>query len=176
MKKWLLSIFILFLSACSALPPVMRDAPYTNIDLNAVNSNLAAYSEKPFRWGGTIINVANTEHSSQAQLLFYPLNTFGRPSIDRETEGRFSISSDQFLDPAIFTKGTEITVTGTLSGEIKQKVGEKTLTIPLLRVEHIHLWPKRQSYDRRYYNHYPYFLNHPHYFYHPRFRYNFYID
>ena len=174
MKKRLLSLFFVLLGACSALPPVMRDTPYTEAGLAAVNSNIAAYQEMPFRWGGTIIDVTTTEHSSQAQLLFYPLNAFGRPNVDREAKGRFSISSSQFLDPAIFTKDTEITVTGTLTGEIKQIVGEKTLTIPLLSVEHIHLWPKRQSYDHRYYNNYPFFSHNPRYFYHPHFRYDFY--
>lgn len=159
--KWILAFLFLALSACSGLPRVMRDSPYIEVQLSSVVKNIAAYKEMPFRWGGTIINIKNTEKSSQAQILFYPLNRYGRPRTDRKTEGRFAITSTQFLDPAIYKEGAEITITGILFDEIKQKIGEKTLTLPLISVEQIHLWPKTQRNNDMYY---PYYYRHPHYY------------
>lgn len=171
--KWLLSSFI-FLTGCSGLPAPMRDAPYHEVQLSEVSSNISAHKGQPLRWGGSIINVTNTENKSQAQILFYPLNFYGRPQTERETEGRFVISSTQFLDPAIYKEGSEITVTGILSKEIKQKIGEKYLTLPLLTIEHIHLWPKLQNIDDRYGRSYLYYHNYPTYYYNGSFPYRYY--
>jgi len=144
----------------------MRGNTYSNLHLSTVQSNIANYQNQAFRWGGTVINVVNEKDSSQIQLLFYPINRYGRPQTDRKTEGRFAITSPLFLDPAIYKEGTEITVTGILSGEIKQQIGKKTLTLPLLTLENIHIWPELQQIDNRVYL-YP----HPPYYF-PYYRYN----
>ena len=152
----------------------MRETPYTNVNLQTVAMNISAYDQVHVRWGGTLVNVTNTESSSQAQLLYYPLSRYGRPRIDIKTEGRFAITQNQVLDPAIFKEGVELTVTGTLSGTITQKIGEKTLVLPQLNVEHIHIWPKRLQ-NNRYYQQYPYYYYQPYYSY-PYFRSNFYYN
>lgn len=161
--RWFLAFLIITLSACSSLPSPMRNIPYTNIGFNEVKTNIASFHNMPFRWGGRIINVTNEESFSQAQLLFFPLNRYDRPNTNRETQGRFAITRAQFLDPAIYKEGTEVTVTGILSGEIKQLIGKKMLTLPLLKIDHIHTWPDRSSYDDRFYyspyssySHYPF--------------------
>ncbi|MCK5829075.1 MAG: Slp family lipoprotein [Methylococcales bacterium] len=155
LRNWSLAFLYLFLSACSSLPSPMRNLPYTNIDFKEVKTNSASFQNKPFRWGGKIIAVTNEESSSQAQLLYYPLNRYGRLKTNKEAQGRFAITRTQLLDPAIYKEGTEVTVTGILTGEIKQKVGKKTLTLPLLKINHIHIWPKYQRIDDRFY-YYPY--------------------
>jgi outer membrane lipoprotein len=166
-------VLIFFLAACSGLPKRMQSEPYTKVGLRAVQADLEAFKKIAIRWGGTIISVSNKEGSSQAQLLFYPLNSFGRPSVNRVTEGRFMITGDEFLDPAIYKKGAEVTVAGTLVGKIKQKVGEKNLVLPLIAVKQIHLWPELQRYDDRYSPYFPHYYN-PYHYPHSRFGYDFY--
>ena len=169
--RWLLfSTVLIFLNGCSGLPKAMQNEPYTDVGLNTVKADFASYMEKPLRWGGKIINVTNKEDLTQAQLLFYPLNWFGRPSITVETEGRFMISSDKFLDPAVYKEGVEVTVSGVLTAKIKQQVGEKTLTLPVLSIKHIHLWPEYRRYDNGYYLQSPYYFPRSHY------RYDYYYD
>ena len=149
----------------------MRDNSYATTHLSLVKTNITAYKDMPLRWGGTIINVVNEKDSSQIQALFYPINSYGRPRVDRKTEGRFAMTSLEFLDPAIFKEGTEFTVTGILSGEVQQQIGKKTLNLPLLTIEQIHLWPAQQQQDDRFYPYRPY----PHYYY-PYHRYYPYYD
>lgn len=168
--KWLPLSFILTLSACSGLPHAMRDNSYSTTPLSLVKSNLPSYINMPLRWGGTIINVVNEKDSSQVQALFYPISNYGRPRTERKTEGRFAMTSHLFLDPAIFKEGTEFTVTGILSGEIKHKIGKKTLNLPLLSIEQIHVWPVQQQlndrfypYPRYYYPYSPYYRYGPYY-------------
>lgn len=173
MKQFLVLLLFVFLTGCSGLPKKMRHEPYSKTSLKEVKINLSSYQDQPLRWGGTLINVTNKESSSQAQILFYPLSRYGRPRTDRATEGRFAISYSQFLDPAVYKEGAEITVTGILSGNIKQTIGEKVLILPLLKATHIHIWPKYQRVDNRF-QHSPYYYHPSPYFYppFPYYRYN----
>ncbi len=163
--KWFLISLLLFLSGCSSLPKTMQGNSYSSLNLAAVKTNIARYKNSSFRWGGTIISVINEKDSSQIQILFHPLSSSGRPLTDKKTEGRFAITSPLFLDPAIYKQGMSITVTGVLSGEVKQQIGEKTLTIPLLSMENIHIWKKSQLENDRFYP-YSYPICYPPYFYH----------
>ena len=171
--RWLLfSIALIFLNGCSGLPKAMKNEPYKDVGLNTVKADFASYMEMPLRWGGKIINVTNKENLSQVQLLFYPLNRLGRPSITVKTEGRFMISANEFLDPAVYKEGVEVTVLGVLTGKIKQQVGEKILTLPVLSIKHIHLWPDRRQYDDNGY----YYLRSPYYFPRSHYRHDYYYD
>ncbi len=154
--RWIIAPLLLFLINCSGLPTKMQNEPYTDLNLNTIKNNISAYQNTPLRWGGKIIEVINLESSSQAQVLFYPLNHYGRPNINSTTEGRFAITSPQFLDPAIYKQDNEITVTGVLTGSKKFKIGEKTLTLPMISVNHIHLWPKVKEFDYIHAPFYPY--------------------
>ena len=141
MNRHFLSICILLLSACSNLPPAIEDPPLYDLSYSEATRNIAQYKEAPVRWGGVIIDVENEQNFSIVQVLYYPLNSYGRPRLDKPNEGRFLIKSPQFLDPAVYTKDTEITVAGTLKGDIERKVGNKTLRLPLISSTVIYLWP-----------------------------------
>lgn len=175
MKGYLLISLVILISGCSGLPKEMQNTPFTDLNLETVSSNPHLYQSMTFRWGGTIISVENKQNFSHAQILFYPLNSYGRPQIDKKTQGRFAIKSDKLLDPAIFKKEMEITVNGKLTGEIEQKIDEKTVKIPLLSLDHIHIWPKLSPEESRYPYYYPY-SPHPFFYSYPYYRYNLYYD
>ena len=141
MKRHLLLIFISLLSACSNLPPAIEDAPLYDISYSQATRNIAQYKAAPVRWGGVVIDVENEQNYSLVQVLYYPLKSYGRPQLDKANEGRFLIKSAEFLDPAVYTKDTEITVAGTLNGDVERKVGNKTLRLPLISSTVIYLWP-----------------------------------
>ena len=132
---------ILLLSACSNLPPAIEDAPLYDISYSQATRNIAQYKAAPVRWGGVVIDVENEQNYSLVQVLYYPLKSYGRPQLDKVNEGRFLIKSPQFLDPAVYTKDTEITVAGILKGDVERKVGNKTLRLPLISSTLIYLWP-----------------------------------
>jgi outer membrane lipoprotein len=141
MKRHLLSICISLLSACSNLPPAIEDPPLYDISYSEATRNIGHFKDAPVRWGGVVIDVENEQNFSLVQVLYYPLNSYGRPVTDKANEGRFAIKSSEFLDPAVYAKDTEITVAGTLKGDIERKVGNKTLRLPLISSTVLHLWP-----------------------------------
>ena len=141
MRQHLLSICILLLSACSNLPPAIENAPLYDISYSQAPRAIAQFKDAPVRWGGVVIDVENEQNYSLVQVLYYPLKSYGRPQLDKVNEGRFLIKSPQFLDPAVYTKDTEITVAGLLKGDVERKVGNKTLRLPLISSTVIYLWP-----------------------------------
>ncbi len=168
--RYFLMLSLCFLSSCSHLPPAMQNKAYSYVHLNSIQNDFSNYQGLLYRWGGTIIHVTNEKNASQAQLLFYPLSHYDKPLINKKPAGRFAISSSQFLDPAIYKEGTVVTVTGVLSQQITHQIDKKTLTIPLLTIDHIHTWP-RQRLNERYSHWPPYYLYHSYYRYHLHCRY-----
>ncbi|SDY80287.1 Slp family lipoprotein [Nitrosomonas sp. Nm33] len=158
MKSYLSIIsLLLLLNGCTSLPSAIRDFPSVNVSYQTVNQDISAYKDVPVRWGGVIIDVENEKDFSRVQVLFYPLNYRGYPKIDKKSEGRFVIESSDFLDPAVYAKDTEITVAGTIKGDIERTIGNKSIPVPLILATSIYLWPK--DYRNYYYSvpYYPYY-------------------
>jgi len=147
-----ISLFLfLSLSACSNLPPAIEDPPAIDISYPQASSDVARYKGMPARWGGVIIEVQNEQTYSRLQVMSYPLNSYGRPMLNKPHQGRFYLHSREFLDPAIYAKDREVTAAGLLNGDQALTIGNKLLRLPVLDVDRIHLWPE--------YEHIPYFYN-----------------
>jgi outer membrane lipoprotein len=167
MKRYLLTI-CLMLNACTSLPPAIKDPPPSDISYNQAMQNIAGYKNAPVRWGGLIIDVENEQNSTIVQVLYYPLDSDGKPRTDELNEGRFLFKTPEFLDPAVYAKNMEITVAGTLIGEAERMIGKKTMRLPLISATTIYRWPI-YVYDNRYdgfgygYGYNPYYGGYPYY-------------
>lgn len=140
-----LSLTCLLLSACAGLPAAVKNVPVTDVSYSQASQNPSNYKNTSVRWGGVIIEVDNEENFTLVQVLSYPLNFYGRPQLNKHSEGRFVIKSPEFLDPAIYAKDKEITVAGTLLGDIERTIGNKTIRLPLLESKATYLWPVYQN-------------------------------
>lgn len=150
MKLHLLVLPCLLLGACVSLPQAMKDAHVVDVSYAQVSQNINSHIDVPVRWGGLIIDVENEENFSLVQVLFYPLNYSGRPQLDKPSGGRFVIKSTEFFDPIVYTNNKEITVVGTLNGDIERTVGKRLIQIPLILSKAIHLWPKYHELSENY--------------------------
>ena len=154
-------IMSLLLAGCTNLPPVISSAPSDDVPFAEARQNVAAYRGRAVRWGGSIISVETAKDASWVQVLEYPVTRYGRPSMKRLSSGRFVIRTAEFLDPAIYEEGQEITVFGRLNGEVERSVGERSITMPVVDAEQLHLWEDYRDRDQRYYpysgyDYYPY--------------------
>jgi len=167
MRRYLLLICLL-LNACSNLPLAIKNPPQFDISYSQAVQKISNYKDAPVRWGGLIINVENEQNFSLVQVLYYPLDSGGKPQVDQPNEGRFIIKSPEFLDPAVYTVNTKITVAGTLAGDLERTIGKKVMRLPLISATAIHLWPV-YVYDNRYdgfgygYGYNPYYGGYPYY-------------
>lgn len=168
MKRYLLLICLLLLNACSTLPVAIKNPPLQDISYTDAIQKIANYKDAPVRWGGIIVGVENEQNFSLVEVLYYPLDSKGKPQTDKQHVGRFVFKSPEFLDPAVYAKNVKITVAGTLTGDIERVVGKKVLRVPLISATTIYLWPVYE-YDSRYdgfgygYGYNPYYGGYPYY-------------
>jgi outer membrane lipoprotein len=158
MKHYFL-LLCLLLTACSSLPPSIENPPAFDLTYSYATQDPARYKNMPVRWGGVIAEVDNEQNASLVQVLSYPLNSYGRPMLDEKPQGRFVVKSTQFLDPLVYSKNSEITVAGTLTGTIDRTIGKKTMTLPLVLSSTLYLWPVYNYSD--YYGYYGYGYGYP---------------
>lgn len=156
MKRYYVLLSLL-LGGCTGLPASLQNAPFMNLSYSQVSSDSNSFKDTPVRWGGVIISVENEAQSSLMQVLFHPLDYNGRPQTYKPGEGRFVITSAEFLDPAVYAKDKEITVAGVIAGDIELTVGKRTIHVPLLTATAIHLWPNYPDYTHQPGYFYPYY-------------------
>jgi outer membrane lipoprotein len=150
MKRYFLLLYLL-LVGCSTIPPTIEDPPAFDLGYSSATQNTTHYKNAPVRWGGVIAEVENEQNESFLQVLLYPLNSYGRPLLDEQPQGRFVIKNNKFLDPLVYAKNSEITVAGTLNGTVNRTIDKKTVTLPLVTSTTLYLWP---TYDPNYYGYY----------------------
>jgi len=157
--KWLTYILSLFLVACSSLPKTIQDPPSYDLQLENVAGQSSDYVNKPIRWGGMIITVNNDDQQSLLQIVHFPLNGFAKPDVTRESQGRFLIQTEQFLDPEVYKFGRLATFSGIIHSEQQRLVDKKTLLLPVVEMTESYLWPKELSMSPYYNTHYFYPYN-----------------
>jgi outer membrane lipoprotein len=124
----------------------------------------------PVRWGGTIAQVDNKQNETWIELVQKDLRNSGQPLASDHSEGRFVARVAGFLDPAIYSKGREMTVAGTLDQPLPGRIGEFGYLFPVVKANTVYLWEKEP--DVVYYDPMPYWYYDPWYPY--RFPYHYY--
>ena len=90
--------------------------------------------------GGRIVETAPSATGTEITVLQLPLGASDKPTLDKPSEGRFLISTKEFLDPAAYPKLTLITVVGEVTGQTVRPVGDYPYTLPVLRPIEIKQW------------------------------------
>ncbi|MBX3629063.1 MAG: Slp family lipoprotein [Nitrosomonas sp.] len=152
MKFYILLISLL-LSACSVLPPVFNDARIKEISYAQALEHAEVHTDTMVRWGGVIIGLENAEQQDMLQVLFHPLDSYGRPDVDKPSEGYFLVSSPEPLDQEQYIEGREIVVVGILAGKTEPLTKYGGAELPLIKATGIHLWAV--VYRNNYYWHCP---------------------
>lgn len=142
--KPLLILICLLSAACSNLPPAIEDAPAFDLSYHQAIQGLSHYKNAPVRWGGTVIDVQNEQSYSLMQVLYYPVNSYGRPLLNEPSEGRFFVQTPEFLDPEVYSKDTEVTIAGSLTSGIDRTIGKKSIQLPLISASIVYQWPNYQ--------------------------------
>ncbi len=138
------------LSGCATVP-----APLAGTDFAAVTPQQAVSQSangQHVRWGGEIIRVEPRANATCFEILSRELYDDARPKRHDRSEGRFLACKSGFFDPAVYAKGRDITVVGTLNGSEKHKVGEYDYTFAVVAANEVYMWPKRTDYPLHYYD------------------------
>lgn len=133
------------LGACATMPQPLQ-GNYANVPTSAAQQGDAGGAQ--VRWGGEIIKTEPGPEETCFYILSRPLDSQARPRVGSsgESQGRFVACHPGFYDPEVFTRGRELTVTGTLHGTVSHKVGEYEYAYPRVEANVVYLWPKRPVY------------------------------
>lgn len=131
---------LLALSACTTIPEQIQG---TFADISPARVEPSVFGSE-VRWGGVIVGSSAKDSQSCLEILSHDLDKYLRPKLDDSTAGRFLACQPGFLDPMVFTAGREITVTGKIQKIEVQKVEEFDYRYPVLAVDDLVLWQKRQ--------------------------------
>lgn len=133
----------LLLAACASnVPEGIRKAPQGGVGPAEARADAERLQGVPVRWGGVIAAVENRRQETWLEVVARPLAGDGSPkSGDAPNLGRFLARVPQFLDPAVYSDGREITVRGTFVGTETRPIGDYPYRYPVVQVQQHHLWP-----------------------------------
>lgn len=143
-KLFYLSLFTL-LSACatSRVPEAIRQPPPGDLTLAEVRQNLPGHVNQRVRWGGRIAGVENHANETWLDVVARPLDDDGRPRSSDDSLGRFIARVDGFLDPAVYAKGRDVTVAGTIERSITRQIGDYPYPYVVVKADTTKLWELR---------------------------------
>ncbi len=90
--------------------------------------------------GGVIVSAKSMKEGTLIEVLQKPLDSDGRPLETDQTEGRFLVESEQFLDPAVYHSERLITVVAEVAGKKTMPIDEILYQFPFLNAKAVHLW------------------------------------
>ena len=136
------AVLAMGLGACATVPPQLTGTYATVTPDNAATVAQGAH----VRWGGRIIETEPQERETCFFVLDEPLDSQARPQRREQSRGRFVACKQGFYDPEVYTKGSDLTVTGTVGGSETRKVGDYDYAYPRVDADVVYLWPKRPMY------------------------------
>ena len=143
-RYFVLFFSILFFSGCAGVisDPVVKQVNQ-RASLEAVKIQPETFDGDMILWTGQIVRTDNLKEGTRMEIVQKPAAINRRPRVTDTTEGRFLAFTDEYLDPAIYEKGREVTVAGRLDGQKTLPIGETEYIYPLVLVQELHLWPVR---------------------------------
>jgi outer membrane lipoprotein len=101
------------------------------------------------RWGGVIAKIENNAENTMLEVVHFQLSSSTRPKKKDQTQGRFKIYYQGFLDPVIFKEGRSITAIGNIVEKEAGKIGEHEYNYPVLTSVNVHLWKEIKQVDMK---------------------------
>lgn len=138
---WLL---LPLLGACATTPAPLQ-GQFSVVSPNDIAAD--ARTGDSVRWGGLVIEVEPQAERTCIEILARELSDSARPRERDVSDGRFLACRAGFYDPEVFTRGREVTVTGTVTALTQRPIGEYTYTMPEVAADVIYLWPERPQYE-----------------------------
>lgn len=137
----LLFILMFIFYGCATLPKEFQGLSFDrNATISQVLASPEKYKDVNVLWGGKIVSCVNKEMITLLEVVYFPLDSEGRPKVDTKSEGRFQVETPDFLDCAIYSPGRLITVSGIFKGLKEGKIGERPYKFPLIEGKVFHLW------------------------------------
>ncbi|MBR9981590.1 MAG: Slp family lipoprotein [Desulfatitalea sp.] len=144
--RWLFwACAILVVSGCAAGISTQARSEVTVMEpFGELQQNAERYIGETVMLGGKIIETQVQDNSTELTVLQLELDRGDRPQAGDQSAGRYLVRSDQFLDPALYSAGTIITVVGRLVEQQERLIGSMPYRYPVIVPIEIKKWPEEQ--------------------------------
>lgn len=155
-----LVIFVFPMGLIACVHPIsekLRSEIESHIMFQHVFDQTEAYIGKSVIFGGVIVGARNFDDWTEIEVIQKDLNSFGYPSREDKTQGRFIFVKNGYLEPEVWTKGRYVTGGGIVKGRQTGKIDKKQYSYPLIEAVELKLWessnpsPYSDSFYRSYY-------------------------
>lgn len=144
--EWISSLSLLWLAGCAtAISPEMLKNVDQSIPFEDILKDPEAFQGKTVLLGGDIIETENFPDKTLIIILQRPLDSNEKPGGEDKSKGRFIISVPGFLDSAIYGRGRQITVAGTVAGKEVRALDEIEYGYPIIDRRELYLWPLEET-------------------------------
>ena len=153
------ALALLLLGGCvSAIPEEALRSVNRAITMSELRADPKAYEHQQVILGGEILATRPRVGETEIEVLGRRLRRDDIPERSDRTEGRFLVTTTEFLDPAVYASGRRLTVIGTVKGEEERKIGEVAYRYPVIGAVRIQLWPREWDEPPPFYPGYPWGL------------------
>jgi outer membrane lipoprotein len=102
-----------------------------------------SFKGQPVVFGGEVLTARRLKDGTRIEILQLPLDKSTRPGYDlTQSQGRFIALQREFLDPATLPPGTNVTVTGEVTGSITLPLDETDYTYPVIDIKQLRVWAR----------------------------------
>lgn len=136
------------LAGCNTVPERLQVAEQTPLLKLSEGLSMTRTDDQTLaRWGGSIASIDNRSDSTVIDVVAFKLNSRGKPVVGDESQGRFRVYIQGFLDPAIYQPGRAITALGQVVAAERVMVGDYPLNHASLHGKELYLWPEVKEKD-----------------------------
>lgn len=153
-------LLLLFMSGCNryqVVPDHLAGQVNKELTYEQVKASAEAYQGQVVVWGGEVLNAVQEGDRTKIEVLQMSLNKDHVPEYSKaSSRGRFFAvdSQHEIIDPAIFEKGSKVTVVGEIRGKSPESSTEASSNVPIISIRDMTLW---SSHTRPSYPYHPYY-------------------
>ncbi len=149
------------LSGCNryqVIPDHLAKQVNEQLSYEQVKDSPETYRGQIVVWGGEVLSAVRQADRTKIEVLQMPLNKDYVPGFDKAlSHGRFFVwdSRQEIIDPAIFEKGSKVTVIGEIEGKSSTSSDLVSSESPILVIRDMTLW--NNSGKTSFYSYHPYY-------------------
>ena len=141
------------MTGCATVPSPQIQAEVT-VPFDLIVRQPDQYIGQTVTLGGYVLETQNRQGETVLNVLQAPLDSHHKPKGQDLSQGRFLARTSSFLDPEVYSKNRQVTLTGKVSSVQPQKLGDRMYPYPVVDIQGLYLWPR---FERRVAPYYPYY-------------------
>ncbi len=129
-----------FVGCTPVISRQLMDQVDRTLDYRAIAADPSGAKGKTVLLGGTIVQTVPKPGLTEIDVVQKSLDSSEAPRLTDRSEGRFLVVSEQFLDPAVYSPGRDITVAGEVLDPQTRRIGEIDYRYPVVQAIELRLW------------------------------------